>query len=109
MKRCFALLLSLCLLALVGCGLKDDSVIFTGKVLGKFDSGCLLEVTNSEGETFAVGEQVVVHINIEDCPEYAAGDHLTVSFDGTVAVSYPPQIYSVHSIKQTDALGNSIE
>ena len=72
---------------------------FIGKVLEKFDESCLMEVTEAGSGLVAVGQEVVVHINTTDCPDFAAGDILAVSFDGKMTCSLPPQVVGVAIIK----------
>ena len=111
------LLVAVCLLALGGCkgqvaqtpetdpsdtktpALTAPSPYFTGKVLEKFDGSFLAEVTDVGDGNLAVGQQVVVHINTPDCPEFAVGDSLTISFDGKMTCSLPPQVVGVAIIR----------
>ncbi len=112
MKKIVTLLLSLvCLIALVACNAKDDKekVYFVGKVIEVYEGRCLLEVTNNGNQGIASGDVVVVNTSIENCPTYAVGDFLRIECDGTMALSYPPQILRVYDIDKTDAMGNSIE
>ena len=111
MKKIVTLLLSLvCLIALVACNPKADEerVYFVGKVIEVYDGRCLLEVTNNGNQGIASGDVVVVNTDIENCPTYAVGDFLRIEFDGTMALSYPPQILRVYAIAKTDAIGNGI-
>lgn len=71
---------------------------FTGKVLEKYEKSCLIEVTNKGNQSFGVGDLITVNTDIESCPEYQKGDVLTVTFDGSVAESYPMQIHKVYRI-----------
>lgn len=84
-------------------GREDESEMqdpyFTGKVLEKFDGSCLMEVTDAGNGVLSAGQQVVVHINAAECPDFATGDSLTVSFDGKMTCSLPPQIVGVAIIK----------
>lgn len=82
---------------------------FTGKVLETNEKGFLVEVTDVGNGSFAIGEKVQVNTDISSCPEYTVGDHLRIAFDGKVALSYPPQVTSVISIRKTDSQGNNIE
>jgi len=79
--------------------LRVPSPYFTGKVLEKFDGSFLAEVTDVGDGNLAVGQQVVVHINTPDCPDFAVGDLQTVSFDGKMTCSLPPQVVGVAIIK----------
>ena len=119
MKKAIAFgLVLVFMLALVACGANSDDqpqnnaqpAYFVGKVTETYENGCLLEVTD-EGNYghLAVGTPVQVSTNIDNCPDYAVGDHLKVTFDGTVAESYPPQILHVLGIDKTDATGNKAE
>ena len=117
MKRITAVLLTmLCVLAFAACisgdGSKDTDTAqpcFTGKVLEKYEKSCLLEVTDKGDQSLAVGDIVTVNTDIENCPEYAVGDHLTITFDGMLAESYPMQIHRVYSVAVTDSAENSTE
>ena len=100
MKKLAVWLLSLiCLFALISCGAKKEkndvlNPYFTGKVLEIYENSCLVEVTDTGNGNFFVGEKVVVHTDASNSPEYAVDDSLTISFDGKVALSYPPQIFA---------------
>lgn len=112
------LLVSVCLIAVCACqknaaeqpelqeSLDTDNPYFTGKVIDIVDKGCLMEVTDPGNGTFPIGEKIIVNTNIKGCPEYAVGDHLRISFDGKVALSYPGQVLNVFSVVITDANGN---
>ena len=112
MKRIALICLTLvCMLALGSCKkdeveIDDTNPYFTGKVIEIEERGCLLEVTNIGNGNFYVGERVIVNTNIKDCPKYAVGDHLRISFDGKVALSLPGQVLNVYSVVKTDANGN---
>ena len=122
MKKCLALLLTLvCLFSLVACqngsnegnkGNEGNDILnpyFTGKVVEVYEGGCLLEVTDKGNWNFSIGDKVEVHTDIENCPEYSTDDYLTISFDGIVAESYPPQIMGVTIVSKAENTGNSIE
>ena len=108
-KLIAAALIFLCLGAMTSCEIigdllpkeESETVYFIGKVLEKSDTGCLLEVTDG-GDAFALSVGTLVHIgtNIESCPEYDLGDQLRVEFDGTVAESYPLQIFGVKKLEK---------
>lgn len=116
-KRLLILLLAVCLLALAGCRAGTEQIpstqpeqpqeitepYFLGIVLEKYDESCLVEVTDVGNGNFAVGQQVVVHINVPDCPNFAAGDTLTIVFDGKMTCSLPPQIVCVAVIGRQPA------
>ena len=100
-----------CLLALGACKkeageLDTKNPYFTGRVIEIEERGCLMEVTNTGNGNFSVGEKSIVNTNIKDCPKFAVGDHLRISFDGKVALSYPGQVLNVFSVVKTDADGN---
>ena len=101
-----------CLAILVACNqepteLDTENPYFTGKVVGIEEDGrCLMEVTNVGNGNFYVGERIIVNTNVKDCPKYAVGDHLRISFDGKVALSLPGQVLNVYSVVKTDANGN---
>lgn len=75
---------------------------FTGKVIEKYDGSCLMEVTDVGSGCLAVGQQVVVHMNIPDCPDYEVGSCLTIAFDGKMTCSLPPQIVGVAMTKNNE-------
>jgi len=62
-------------------------------------------VTNSGNGTFPIGEKIIVNTNIQNAPKFDVGDHLRISFDGKVALSYPGQVLNVYSVTKTDANG----
>lgn len=117
MKKLIALGLTLiCLFCFVACDINSTEqsqnnaqpAYFVGKVIEIYELGCFVEVTN-EGNygKLPLGTTVQITTNIKNCPEYVVGDHLKVTFDGTVAESYPPQILHVLTIQKTDSAGNS--
>ena len=75
---------------------------FTGKVLEIYDGTSLLEVTDGGNENFYIGMTVVVNTNVAKCPDFAVGDLLTVSFDGTVTLSLPPRVLNVFQISKSE-------
>ena len=100
-----------CLAMLVACNqspteLDTENPYFTGKVIEIEERGCLMEVTHTGNGNFYVGERIIVNTKIKDCPKYAVGDHLRISFDGKVALSLPGQVLNVYSVVKTDANGN---
>lgn len=108
MKKAMAWLAAwLCLVMLGGCQPPEEGQDildphFTGKVVALYETSCLLEVTDSGNQSFAVGDEVSVNTDIADCPTYAEGDYLTVTFDGSMAMSYPPYIFRVYRITKTE-------
>ena len=114
MKKIFLACVAVtCLLAVCACKKPNDAPLdtenpyFTGKVIEIIDKGCLMEITHSGNGTFPIGEKIIVNTNIKNCPKYAVGDHLRISFDGKVALSYPGQVLNVYSVVKTDANGNA--
>ena len=114
MKKLISILLiSACVIAICACQKKPEGPLdtenpyFTGKVIGIEEDGkCLMEVTDTGNGNFYVGEKIIVNTNVKDCPKYAVGDHLRISFDGKVALSLPGQVLNVYSVVKTDADGN---
>ena len=82
---------------------------FTGEVTKKSEGGCLLAVTDVGNGNYGLGNEVFVHIPSEGFPAYEVGDFLTVSFDGKMALSLPPQVTNVYAIYHTDSTGNIIK
>ena len=110
MKRLIAVfLIIVCLGALTACDVigsllpkeESESVYFVGKVLEKYDTGCLLEVSD-EGTSFGLGIGTLIHVgtNIDGCHEYEVGDYLRVEFGGEVAESYPLQLHGASKIEK---------
>ena len=105
MKRIFSLLLTiLCLFSCVSCQKPQDNstanAYFTGKVVEILDDRCLLEVTNSGNQNFALNERVFVSTNFENCPKISVGDDIKIEFDGCMALSYPPLLFRVYAIEK---------
>ena len=82
---------------------------FTGEVKKKAEGGCLLAVTDVGNGNYGLGNEVFVHIPNEGFPDYEVGDFLTVSFDGKMALSLPPQVTNVYAIYHTDNTGQMIK
>ena len=109
-----------CTVALVACNNNGDDkgkdsdndivnqVYFCGKVIEVYDKSCLVEVIRIGNQHLIIGDKVVVHTDIEGCPQYAVGDCLKIVFDGKVTKSNPPQIVNVYGIYKTDKDGNDI-
>ena len=119
MKRIAVFFLALlCILVFASCKAEDNSggaqteneaeyenenkneyeYYFSGKVVEVYEDSCLLEVTDTGNGNFTLNDKIIVNTNIDKCPKYDAGDVLTVSFDGKVALSYPAQVLCVYSI-----------
>ena len=115
MKRVVSVLLALLLIPiLVACGDGGDEgndiilqQYFVGRVVEVYEKSCLVEISDPGNQYLSVGEVAVVSTNLSDCPAFAVGDFLRIVFDGKVAESYPPQIFTVYSIQKTDALGRN--
>ena len=75
-----------------------DQHYFSGRVIEAYGASCLVEVTDMGNQHFKLGDRLVIHTNIENCPAYSEGDSLKIVFDGMVAESYPPQILKVFEI-----------
>ncbi len=80
----------------------NSRVKFVGRVTDKYENGCLMEVISGDGSGMADGTPVMVHIGDAECPEYDVGDHLVIVFNGMVAESYPPQIFSVYEVYKSE-------
>ena len=102
MKRILTLFLSLLgVFSVCGCdnGQKPtEQAYFTGKVIEILDERVLLEVTDKGNQNFALGEQVFVSTNLENCPKISLDDLLKIEFDGCMALSYPPLVFRVYKI-----------
>ncbi len=102
MKKALALILALfCVCSFVACASNNDIIdqpYFYGRVIEKYGTSCIVEVTDTGNQYFTVGDLISVNTNIDACPEYAIGDNLRIVFDGAVAESYPMQINKVFSI-----------
>ena len=83
-----------------------ESPYFCGRVIEKNEKGYLVEVTDGGNGAFAVSEKVQVNTDIYD--GYKAGDTLRISFDGKVAMSYPPQVTSVTAIVKVNDNGEVV-
>lgn len=82
---------------------------FVGKVLETNEKGFLALVTDTGNGSFAVGETVQVNTDLLETVSYDIGDCFRISFDGKVALSYPPQVMSVTEICKTDKSGACVE
>ena len=108
MKKMLLILLALACLLLCGCKAQEveqpeekkpemeiAEPYFTGEVLEIYGESFLAKVTDTGSGFLAVGQEVVVHINALDCPDFAVGDSLTIAFDGKMTCSLPPQVVGV--------------
>ena len=115
MKKCLCVLLCLlCVFALASCvdareEEESNHTYVIGRVIEVYEGRCCLEITDGADLGFGEGELVIVNTSIDRCPDYEVGDFLKVEFDGTVALSYPPQILSVLAIRKTDGNGKILE
>lgn len=98
----FVFVISSCEMNEGGTDMDENNPYFIGKVVEKYESSCLLEVTDIGNGHFYEGGLVVVHTNVKSCPEYSIGDNLLISFDGRAAQSYPPQVFNVFSITKVE-------
>ena len=106
-KHIFIIMIILCLAVMAACTSDDNgkdilNPYFTGEVIEKYEKSCLLKVTDIGNGNFAIGDEVVVTTDISSCPDFEVGDYLTISFDGKVAESYPPQILKVYIISKSE-------
>ena len=79
--------------------IEADRPYFTGRVLETNEKGFLLEVTDTGNGAFSVGDTVQVNVDRSQHPDYGTEDLLRITFDGKVALSYPPQVTNVISIR----------
>ena len=75
---------------------------FIGEVIEKYEDSCLVEITENLHSSLRVSDLVVVKTNISNCPKYEIGDYLKIEFDGTIAESYPPQIFNTLHIEKLE-------
>ena len=113
MKRIIAVVFAfLFLVTFVSCGEDGNDIInqayFRGKVIEKYEKSCLLEVVDTGNQSIALGDKIVVKMDIDKCPQYEVGDYLRIVYGGEMALSYPPQIFDVYAIHKTDEIGNNI-
>lgn len=106
-KHIFIIMIILCLAVMAACTSDDNgkdilNPYFTGEVIEKYEKSCLLKVTDIGNGNFVIGDEVVVTTDISSCPDFEVGDYLTISFDGKVAESYPPQILKVYIISKAE-------
>ena len=80
----------------------NSRVKFAGVVTEKYEGGCLMDIISIDGNSMAEGTPVMVHLRDVDVPEYEVGDQLVIVFNGMVAESYPPQIFSVYEVYKLD-------
>ena len=113
MKKTLTLILAIiCLMLLAACNFNvydqgqnnAQPAYIVGEVVEIYEAGCLVKVTD-EGNygKLAVGTNVQITTNIENCPEYTIGEQLKIKFDGAVAESYPPKILHVIEIEKPTA------
>ncbi len=80
-------------------GSNNETPSFRGVVLEKGGDVCLLKITDEDDPMFPKDSTVTVHAVFDNFPQFDVGDEIEVVFDGKVAMSYPPQVFSVSSIK----------
>ena len=105
---CFACLIAPMLVA--DAATKDSAKKhFIGKVIDKYEYSCLVEVFDAGNQAFAIGDKIDVTTNVENCINYRIGDYLEITFDGTVAESYPMQIRGTINIEKADISGEQTD
>ena len=88
MKKILAVLLLV--FCLVGCGQSvTDKPSISGTVVEVYENSILID---SDGSPYYVS------LSAEKTENIAAGDEVTIYFDGNVAESYPMQIHKVYAI-----------
>lgn len=99
----------MCFFLLVACDNAGNDVgndildpYFTGKVIEKYETSCLLEVIDIGNHNFAIGDKVIANTNVKNCPEYKVGDQLKISFNGIVSETYPVQINKVYIVSKVE-------
>ena len=80
-------------------GSNRENPSFRGVVIEKGVDVCLLKITDEDDPMFPKDSTVTVHAVFDNFPQFDIGDEIEVVFDGKVALSYPPQVFSVSSIK----------
>ena len=77
----------------------DDSA---GSALAglKGSSDDMLSALSKNLNAYVLGDKVVVNTDVLNCPSFDVDDYLRISFDGKMALSYPPQVLCVYSIKK---------
>ena len=110
-KRILALFMLFAILCLTACGGKEGVLQphFTGEVIEVYEYGCLMMVIDKENSTLPEGDLVSVSTNISNCPIYERGDLLKITFDGSVAESYPLSIHKVYSVYKVNGDGVIVE
>ena len=110
-KRIAVLFILLEILWLTACGGGKEVLQphFTGEVIEVYEYGCLMMVLDKGNSSLPEGDLVSVSTNISNCPIYERGDLLKVTFDGTVAESYPLSIHKVYSLYKVNGDGVIVE
>lgn len=115
MKKSISIILSiLWILFLMGCSKKEPvgdppSVSFKANVLEINDQTYLVEPVEGSDELKSSDQIVVSMKNINPSPEPKVGDVIEITYDGSIAESYPAQITEVYGIKVVEAVPEESE
>lgn len=87
---------------------EDSRVAFNATVLEVYEGGSVLVEPFSEEEAILRSADRITFgknslVSDADMPELAAGDTIRVTFDGTIAESYPAQLMRVYAVDVVDA------
>lgn len=87
---------------------EDSRVAFNATVLEVYEGGSVLVEPFSEEEAILRSADRITFgknslVSGADMPELAAGDTIRVTFDGTIAESYPAQLMRVYAVDVVDA------
>lgn len=94
----------MCILSLVGCGKKEPvgdppSVSFQATILEIIDQTYLVEPVEGSQELKSSDQITVPMKNLDPSLEPEVGDIIEITYDGSIAESYPAQITEVYGIK----------
>ena len=115
MKKSISIILSiLWILFLMGCSKKEPvgdppSVSFKANVLEINDQTYLVEPVEGSDELKSSDRIVVSMKNMNPSPEPKVGDVIEITYDGSIAESYPAQITEVYGIKVVEAVPEESE
>lgn len=105
MKKYISIFLAImCILSLVGCGKKEPvgdppSVSFQATILEIIDQTYLVEPVEGSQELKSSDQITVPMKNLDPSLEPEVGDIIEITYDGSIAESYPAQITEVYGIK----------
>ena len=114
MKKYISIILSiLCILSLVGCSKKEPvgdppSVSFKANVLEINNQTYLVEPVVGSNELKSSDQIIVPMKNMSPSPEPKVGDVIEITYDGSIAESYPAQITEVYGIKVVEAVPEEV-